>query len=86
MYGSGLRSRGGLTPTKLLNGYLNALANDTNTVTFAGLAETYSLIVYCVRDISGSLGRRRLLPWINYEGAADWLASPQFRLATNVSE
>ncbi|MCL4177848.1 MAG: hypothetical protein KJ072_08890 [Verrucomicrobia bacterium] len=23
-------------------------------------------------------------PWINYEGAADWLADPQFRRATNV--
>jgi hypothetical protein len=95
MYGSGTygAGAGGNADAKLLNGYLNAFANDTNTVTFAGLnpAETYSVIVYCVRETSQNEDAFYWIgddysdgPWINYEGAADWLTDPQFRRATNV--
>jgi hypothetical protein len=95
MYGSGaFNSAAGITNgnAKLLNGYLNALDNDTNTVTFAGLspATRYTVIVYTLRDESDEEAiywvndDSNTGPYIACEGALDWLLNPQFRRATNV--
>ena len=95
MYGSGaFNASAGTTNgnARLLNGYLQALDNDTNTVTFGGLspAVRYSMIVYTLRDEREEQAaywvndNYEAGPYIATEGAVDWLLDPQFRRATNV--